>query len=395
MTGPAQGNILTLNVGSSSVKAAVFSARDGALVETPVLKGEACDLDGAPTMTLAAGDDSNVEALGRDKAGDHAAAIDVLLDDIGKRHGGGVLAVGHRVVHGGSEFSSPQLLTPAVVAKLEALTPLAPGHQPHNLAGIAAVKRRWPDVRQAAAFDTAFHRTQPPVAERFALPRALSEEGVIRYGFHGLSYDYIAAAAPAVMGAMPRRMIVAHLGAGASMCALLDGVSVATTMGFTALDGLPMATRCGAVDPGVLLYLLEEKGMAPRDLSHLLYNESGLFGVSGISGDMRVLQKSEAPEAREAIALFVYRAVREIGALAAALGGLDVLVFTAGIGENSSFIRKKILEGCAWLGFEVDKEANETHGARITEQDTTPSAWVIPTNEELIIARAALAVAAG
>lgn len=395
MSAAGERAVLTLNAGSSSIKAGVFAVDGGAIVERPILKAQVADLDGAPNLTVSVGGDSNSEAPHQDRAGGHAAAIDALLNEIEQRlEGVEVFCVGHRIVHGGAAFTSPQRLTPGVIAELDKLTPLAPGHQPHNLAGIAAITKRWPHVRQVACFDTAFHRTQPSVAERFALPRALTEEGVIRYGFHGLSYEYIAAATPEIIGALPRRMIVAHLGAGASMCALLDGRSVATTMGFTALDGLPMATRCGAIDPGVLLYLLEEKDMTADDAADLLHNKSGLLGISGISGDMRVLEGSNAQEARDAVDYFVYRAVREIGALAAALDGVDALVFTAGIGENSSYIRKRILEGSAWLGFKIDDKANALHAARITIAGAARSAWVIPTNEELVIARAAVAFAA-
>lgn len=382
------GVIVTLNAGSSSVKAAAFASTPAGLEETPLLRGEISGLDSAPVLSLRVGDGPKSETQHNDMAGDHAAAIAALLDAVRSHTPENVAAVGHRIVHGGAPYSTPQVLTPEIVAALARLTPLAPGHQPHNLAGVDAARRAWPDALQIGCFDTAFHRTQPAVAERFALPRDLvDEEGLIRYGFHGLSYDYIASAAPKVMGAPARRVIVAHLGAGASMCALLDGKSVATTMGFSALDGLPMATRCGAIDPGVLLYLLQEKGMEPDALSQLLYARSGLLGLSGLSGDMRVLEASDESAAHEAIDYFVYRCVREIGALAACLGGVDALVFTAGVGENSALIRKRILAGSAWLGFEIDDEANKAHRAQITRPGGAPSVWVIPTNEELVIAR--------
>jgi len=267
--------------------------------------------------------------------------------------------------------------------------PLAPLHQPHNLAAVAAVAARHPQLPQVACFDTAFHHTQPAVATRFALPRHLSEEGVRRYGFHGLSYEYIAAALPRYLGAAPARgrVIVAHLGAGASLCALRDGCSVATTMSFTPLDGVPMGCRCGALDPGVVLYLLQEKGLSAAAVAALLYHESGLLGVSGLSDDMRTLLASELPAAREAVELFVYRIGREIGSLAAALGGLDALVYTAGIGEHAPQIRARVAAAAAWLGLELDPAANAAGGPRLATPRSRVSAWVIPTDEDLMIAR--------
>ncbi len=390
------GVVLTINAGSSSVKAAAFRAANGILQEKAFIRGEIAGLGGAPALTVQTADGPAASGpLNVDKTVDHAAAISALLDDLAPKLAGDTIAVGHRVVHGGRAYSAPLQLTPKIIATLERLTPLAPGHQPHNLAGIAAVRRRWPDIRQVACFDTAFHRTQPPEAERFALPRALTvDAGIIRYGFHGLSYEYVASAFPKVAERQARRIIVAHLGAGASMCALFNGKSIATSMGFTALDGLPMATRCGDIDPGVLLYLLNEKNMNPADLADLLYERSGLLGISASSGDMRVLEQSDDENAQEAIDYFVYRCVREIGALAACLGGVDALVFTAGIGENSPTIRKRILDGAAWLGFETDGAANQAQGPRITSSGSKKSAWVIPTNEELVIARRTLALAA-
>ena len=386
------GVVLTVNAGSSSVKFAGFAVDgDGVLDERPVVRGQVGGLNDRPVLTIADhGRDPAREDL---PAGhDHGAALGLVLERIERRLGEErVIAVGHRVVHGGLAFSEPVLLTDEAAAALEKLTPLAPNHQPHNLAGFRAARKRWPDAPHIACFDTAFHRTQEKPAEQFALPRALTEEGVLRYGFHGLSYEYIAAAAPGIMGDAPhRRMVVAHLGAGASMCAIRDGGSVATTMGFTALDGLPMGTRCGDVDPGVLIYLLEEKGMSVAGLADCLYNRSGLLGMSGVSADMRALEASDDPHAEEAIAYFAHRCVREIGGLAAAMGGIDALVFTAGVGENAAAFRARVVEGCAWLGMALDGEANAGHGPRITLPGEGASAWVVPTNEELMIAFHAL-----
>jgi acetate kinase len=299
-----------------------------------------------------------------------------------------IVAVGHRVVHGGVRFAAPVLLDRARLGELEALVPLAPLHQPHNLAAINAVAAMAPNLPQVACFDTSFHRTQPAVAQAFALPRRYADEGVRRYGFHGLSYEYIASRLATVDArAASGRTVVAHLGNGASMCAMHDGKSVATTMSFTPLDGLVMGTRCGAIDPGVLLYLMDRHGMNARDLERLLYHESGLLGVSGISSDMRGLLESSDHRAAESLDLFVYRIGRELGSLAAALGGLDALVFTGGIGENAVPVRARICRDASWLGLELDEAANEHGGPCISRKGSRISAWVIPTNEELMIAR--------
>jgi acetate kinase len=275
-----------------------------------------------------------------------------------------------------------------VLAKLEKLVPLAPLHQPHNLAPIRALLERSPELPQVACFDTAMHRSNPPVAQMFALPAELTEAGVRRYGFHGLSYEYIASRLPEVdPRAAKGKTVVFHLGNGASMCALLAGRSVASTMGFTAVDGLPMGTRCGALDPGVVLYLMDERGMDARAVEKMIYQQSGLLGVSGLSSDMRVLLESQDARAKLAVDLFVYRIGRELGSLAAALGGLDALVFTAGIGERATVIRERVCRQAAWLGVELDDPANARHGPRITSASSRVAAWVIPTNEELMIAR--------
>jgi acetate kinase len=319
----------------------------------------------------------------------HGGAIDYLVGwfRTGVLSEHRLVAVGHRVVHGGTRFSRPVLIGPGTLAELETLVPLAPLHQPHNLAAIRAVSERTPALPQVACFDTAFHRTQPPVAQAFAVPRRYSEAGVRRYGFHGLSYEYIASVlsrTDARAGA--GRTVVAHLGNGASMCALRAGQSVATTMSFTALDGLVMGTRCGSIDPGVLLYLIDQHRMDARALERLLYEESGLLGVSGGSSDMRDLLASSDASAAEAVDLFVYRINRELGSLAAALGGLDALVFTGGIGENAAPIRARVCREAQWLGVELDEEANAARGPCISRAGSRCPVWVIPTNEELMIA---------
>lgn len=300
-----------------------------------------------------------------------------------------LVAAGHRVVHGGSLYTAPVRIDASVIAELRRLIPLAPLHQPHHLAAIAALSKLHPTLPQIACFDTAFHHTQPQVATAFALPRQLAAEGIRRYGFHGLSYEYIASVLPDFLGPVVAdgRVVVAHLGSGASMCAMRTRESVATTMGFTALDGLPMSRRCGNLDPGVVLYLIQEKGMTAQAVSDLLYQSSGLYGVSGVSDDMRTLLASDDPHAADAVALFVYRISRALGSLAAALGGLDALVFTAGIGEHAPEIRRGVCEQAMWLGVHLDEAANIAGGPGIAMAASRASAWVIPTDEDLMIAR--------
>jgi acetate kinase len=381
--------VLVLNAGSSSLK---FSAFLDGEPPTPLLRGQ---LEGLYTRP---------HFLARDQAGvvvgdqewaagaglGHGGAIDFLFTwgRGGALRGHRIAAAGHRVVHGGLKFTRPVRVDPEVLAALEALVPLAPLHQPHNLAAIRAVMQRAPELPQAACFDTAFHRTQPAVAQAFALPRPYAEEGVVRYGFHGLSYEYIASVLPGTDArAAAGRTVVAHLGNGASMCALKGGQSIASTMSFTAVDGLPMGTRCGALDPGVLLYLMDRHGMDARALETLLYQQSGLLGVSGISSDLRTLLASPDPRAAEALDLFVYRIGRELGSLAAALGGLDAVVFTGGIGENAAAIRARVCRDAAWLGLELDAAANDAGGPRVSRVESRVAAWVVPTNEELMIAQ--------
>jgi len=299
-----------------------------------------------------------------------------------------VLGIGHRVVHGGMRFDAPARIDAEVLKYLGTLVPLAPLHQPHNLAPIEAIAEAAPQLPQVACFDTAFHRSQTALAENFALPRDLTDAGVRRYGFHGLSYDYIVTHLAETMPMLARsRLVIAHLGNGASLCAVADGKSVASTMGFTALDGLMMGTRTGSLDPGVLLYLMMERRMSAKDIEDLLYRKSGLLGVSGISSDMRTLRQSSEPEAAEAIGLFVYRIVREIGSMAAALGGVDGLVFTAGIGENDAATRSEVAAGCRWLGLAFDEERNKRGETRLHAESSRLTAWVVSTDEERMIAR--------
>jgi acetate kinase len=379
--------LLILNAGSSSLKFSVFMNKEP---PRPLLRGQLEGLLTQPRFVA-----RNAIAVVGEKEWPsgtrlgHQGAIEFLFTwgRGGALGGHRIIAAGHRVVHGGMRFTAPALINAEAVAELEALVPLAPLHQPHNVAAIKAVAQIAPGLPQVACFDTAFHRTQPAVAQAFALPRRYQEAGVRRYGFHGLSYEYIASALPTMdRRAADGRTVVAHLGNGASMCAMNNGRSVATTMSFTALDGLVMGTRCGAIDPGVLLYLIDRHGMTARSLQQLLYEQSGLLGVSGISSDMRELLSSSDSCAVEALDLFVYRIRRELGSLAATLGGLDALVFTGGIGEHAASIRARICRDASWLGLELDEEANANGGPSVSRKDSRVSAWVIPTNEEWMIA---------
>jgi len=394
----SQGFILVVNAGSSSLKFSLFRTGTEALELTA--RGLIDGLGTRPRLAVKDGAGASLEAreLPVAEARDAKDAVVLAGDWLRAQFAAGapLLAVGHRVVHGGPEFSRPLLVDAPVLAALERLVPLAPLHQPHNLAAIRTLLETRPEVPQVACFDTAFHRGHPQLADLYALPWAYYEAGVRRYGFHGLSYEYIAATLPQVAPAIADgRVIVAHLGSGASICALRAGASVDSTMGFSALDGLPMGTRPGALDPGVLLYLVGERGMTAAVLEKLLYKESGLLGISGVSNDMRVLLESSEPRARLAVDFFVYRVAREIGALAAVLGGVDGLVFTAGVGENSAEIRARIVEACAWLGVALDADANRRGGPRISPEGSAVSAWVVPTNEELMIARHTLALVEG
>ena len=381
--------ILVLNAGSSSIKFLVFAERDGQL--EPEIRGQ---IEGLHTEPRFVARDGAGSVMGEKSWGEgvklgHEGAVAHLAAFLGERRSEFALkAVGHRVVHGGPDYAQPVRLDAGVLAVLEKFVPLAPLHQPHNLAPIRMLLEHRPELPQVACFDTAFHATNPDVARRFALPAELHDAGVRRYGFHGLSYEYIASVLPerdpcATAG----RVIVCHLGNGSSMCAIDSGRSIASTMGFTAVDGLPMGTRSGALDPGVLLYLMDERGMDARAVEKLLYSQSGLLGLSGISSDMRKLLESPEPRAKLAVDVFVYRVRRELGSLAAALGGLDALVFTAGIGENSAAIRDRVCRDAAWIGVELDRAANEKGGPRISAPRSRVTAWVLPTNEELMIAQ--------
>jgi len=382
--------ILVLNAGSSSIKFSMFPGHERPTRQGLICEGE-CEGIGH-RIHFTAKDRSRTPLVDAHltESTTHEEALAALLDWIeGHFQNDELVAAGHRVVHGGSLYTAPVVIDATVAAELRRLIPLAPLHQPHNLAAIDELSRLHPALPQVACFDTAFHHTQSEVATAFALPRRLTDEGIRRYGFHGLSYEYIASVLPGVLGAgaADGRVVVAHLGSGASLCAIRKRRSVATTMGFTALDGLVMSRRSGNIDPGVILYLMQEKGMTAEDVSHMLYNESGLLGVSGLSDDMRTLLASDDPLAKDAVDLFVYRLGRELGSMAAALGGIDALVFTAGIGEHAAEIRRRVCDDAAWLGVDLDQSANLGGRALITHQDSRTSAWVIPTDEDLMIAR--------
>jgi acetate kinase len=381
--------IVVLNAGSSSLKFTIYAdtgEKPGVLYD-----GQIEGIGTEPRFKAKDGSGKVVEERKWSPGSslDHEGAIDALF-----AWGRGVLsssdrivAVGHRVVHGGLEYTKPTVVNDHILGDLEKFVPLAPLHQPHNLAAIRIVAKRNPGIPQVACFDTSFHTSIPAVGQAFALPRKYSEQGVRRYGFHGLSYEYIASVLPGVdPEAAKGRTIVAHLGNGASLCAMKELKSSACTLGFTAVEGLMMGTRCGTLDPGVMLYLMDECGMNTRDLEKLIYKESGLLGVSGISSDMRTLLESTSPHAAEAVELFVYRITRELGSLAAALGGLDALVFTGGIGENAAPIRERVCCAAQWLGLEFDEKANTGGGPRISRAQSRVRAWVIPTDEELMIA---------
>ncbi|MFI4868136.1 MAG: acetate/propionate family kinase [Steroidobacterales bacterium] len=380
--------ILVINAGSSSIKFSVFeTAADRSL--SAGVHGQVEGIGGSPRLQV--GDprgrklaEQPLSAAGHDGA---IAAIHAwFAAHVGSESG--FDGVGHRVVHGGLKYSQPALVDRALLADLQALVPLAPLHEPHQIAAIRAVSAAAPKVRQVACFDTAFHRSQTQLAQEFALPRELTARGIRRYGFHGLSYEYIVSALPQIAPDCARgKLIVAHLGNGASMCAIDQGRSVTSTMGLTPVDGLPMGTRTGALDPGVLLYLMQHERMDASAIEHLIYERSGLLGVSGLSSDMRTLLASDLPAAREAIDLFVYRIGRELGSLIAALGGLDALVFTGGIGEHAWQIRARVCQDAQWIGIALDEAANRKGGPRISRAASAPSAWVIPTDENLMVAR--------
>jgi acetate kinase len=387
--------LLVVNAGSSSIKFQLFRVLPGDRLDLQ-LKGQMEGIGTHPCLTAkdATGKVLIDQAYAPGAVGNVPQALDQLDDWLIAQLGGvKPIAIGHRVVHGGPAFAAPLLVDDEVVARLDALVPLAPLHQPNNLAPIKAIRERRPEIPQVACFDTAFHRGHPEVADRYALPESFYQEGVRRYGFHGLSYEHIAHRLREIDSTLADgRVVVCHLGSGASMCAIREGRSVDSTMGFTAVDGLPMGTRTGQLDPGVILYLLQAKGYDAQEIERFLYHEGGLKGLSGVSNDVRDLLASDAPGAKLALDYFVHRIAREAGALAAAMGGIDGIVFTAGIGERSPEIRGAVLERLRWLGFELDQAANARHGPLITTAASPRKAYVILTDEELMIARHTLAL---
>ena len=373
--------LLVLNIGSSTIKFALYPA-DG---DGVIARGRIENVGHEPALVMNEGGDALDSAAPPQDTPQIRDLTIWLMETLSARFADRrISGIGHRVVHGGRDFAAPLRVTPEILATLDRLTPLAPQHQPHNLAGITAAQDLWPGIPQVACFDTAFHHGRPRLAKLFALPRALSEEGILRYGFHGLSYAHIARLLPEIFDEKTAagKVIVAHLGSGVSLCGMEAGASVSTTMGFTALDGVMMGTRCGQIDPGVLIHLMRDKGLDADALEKLLGKQSGLLGVSGISNDMRKLAASDAPEAEEAIALFAASILHHVGALAADLGGLDGLVFTAGIGEHDAALRLRVMQGLAWLGLIPDEAANEAHGPIISRPESRIATAVIPTDEE-------------
>jgi acetate kinase len=388
--------ILTLNAGSSSLKFAAFALVEGgepSVLASGEIEGIGATAEGS--VTTASGEKSALSFDASARRVDHEAAMSAILEWL-KQPGydSSIAAVGHRIVHGGADYSEPVLINDATLAKLRALIPLAPLHQPHNIAGVEAAMRSFPSTPQVACFDTAFHRAHPFIHDTYALPRSYYDEGVRRYGFHGLSYEFIVRKLRKIAPEVARKaVIIAHLGNGASMCAVHDGRAIATTMGFTALDGLSMGTRCGQIDPGVALYLMAEKKMSVDEVSDLLWKNSGLKGMSGISQDMRELEASDCPAARDAIAYFVSRIRRELGALAATVNGAEAIVFTAGIGEHSWKVREAALKDMEWMGLHLDAEANRAGAQVVSAKGSPTTVFVIPTNEELMIAEHTVATA--
>jgi acetate kinase len=385
--------ILTLNAGSSSLKFALYPL----VGDDPLAYGLADRIGADGTITIRRGDGLPVPETEKPDLSSHVAALRSVLHILTSCFAQlDVVAVGHRIVHGGPNHAAPLILDEEKLRELEKLNPFAPLHQPHNLAGVRAAMSAFPSARQVACFDTAFHRSHDFVNDTFALPRRYYEMGVRRYGFHGLSYAFVASEIRRIMPALAAgRIIVAHLGNGASLCAMRNGSSVASTMGFSPLDGLPMGTRCGQLDPGVVLFLMDQEGLSDADISDLLYRKSGLLGLSGLSNDMRTLEASAAPEAAQAIDYFVSHVQREIAAMAAALGGVDALVFCGGIGENSVMIRSRVCEGMAWMGIELDQARNATSEMVISRDNSRVRALVVRTNEEAVIVRSVRAMALG
>ncbi|MDE1918602.1 MAG: acetate/propionate family kinase [Sphingomonadales bacterium] len=390
--------VVSLNSGSSSIKFALYTLDTG---QPPVFSagGKIERIGLAPRLSIRQADGTVI--YDRDWVDGAALTHGELLADLfawAAEHVSGreIVAVGHRIVHGGTTFAAPCLVDDALLDALDALCPLAPLHQPHNLAAIRAIRRLQPTLAQVACFDTAFHHDKPEIASRLALPREMHEQGIRRYGFHGLSYEYIARRLRELDPDLASgRVITAHLGNGASLCAMHDGHSLDTTMGFTALDGLMMGTRCGSIDPGVVLHLQIQMGMSPQQVEHLLYQKSGLLGVSGISSDMRALASNPSSQAQEAIDLFAWRAARELCGLVASLGGIDGIVFTAGIGENDADLRRRICERLTWMGIELDQDANMANAGIISQPDARVRVLVIPTDEERMIALHTLNIVEG
>ncbi len=387
--------VLIINAGSSSIKFAIFTAVQLNCLYRGQIQGIGIN-DGC-YFTLQDQTDKDSQSKQQINADNHQHALEIIIQWLTEHQKGFDLqAVGHRIVHGGNQFTEPVVIDEDVIRHLRKLVPLAPLHQPHNLAAVEIMRKLQPSLIQVACFDTAFHHTQPEIAKTFALPKSLYSEGVRSYGFHGLSYEYITSilsecSETAAIG----RTIIAHLGHGASLCAMNNSKSMATTMTFTPLDGLPMGTRCGSIDPAVVLYLLREKQLSVEDISELLHYQSGLLGLSGISGDMQVLLNSQSLAAKTAIDVYVYRIICEIGKMSAAIQGLDSLVFTAGIGEHSALIREKICMGIEWLGIQINVQANHRNEIKISTEQSTISVWVIPTNEEKIIATHTYTLALG
>lgn len=386
--------ILVINAGSSSIKFALFRAALSASTTSNqanlLCTGHLSNIGHAVHFFVTNNEHKTLIDKTLEDNIDHATALDILLRWLTQNLDAyRLIGAGHRVVHGGRSYTDPILIDNQVIASLQHLIPLAPLHQPHNIAAITALAKLYPELPQVACFDTAFHHAQPKVATIFALPKNLRDEGIQRYGFHGLSYEYITSALPQITGTRIAngKVIIAHLGSGASMCAINNRKSIATTMGFTALDGLPMSRRCGNIDPGVVLYLMQEKNMTAQAITHLLYQESGLLGISGISDDMRTLLASNTSDAIQAIDFFIYRINRELGSLVAALGGLDALVFTAGIGEHAAIIRQRICSAADWLGLQINHDANVANKLKISATNSAISIWTIPTDEDLMIAR--------
>lgn len=387
----ATDRLLVLNAGSSSLKFALYEVRADGGDPVPLCRGQFAGIGRVPSFAAKRADGAGLPAPGDGelaRVAIHADALALLSRWLAANgHATALAGAGHRVVHGGMRFSAPVRLDAATLDALDALSPLAPHHQPHNIAAIRALRAQQPDLPQVACFDTAFHATQPETARRLGLPPEYEAKGMRRYGFHGLSYEFVRGRLAALAGRDPGRTIVAHLGNGASLCAIRDGRSLATTMGFSTLDGLVMGTRIGSLDPGAILHLMRSEKMGLGELEDLLYNRSGLFGLSGASADMKTLLASADPRAKAALEQYCYAVTRHIGSLAAALGGLDCLVFTGGVGENAAAIRAAVCRDAAWLGLALDEAANGKGGPTISAPDSRVAAWVVPTDEELVIAR--------